>query len=169
MKSFPKGSKTRIFLATLSLVLFFGLCGSVLLHERLWVIQGVSMVPTFQDGQRLVIVRSSGTPARGDIVLVNAPKLDQQTPKVLLKRVIGIPGDRLQFNPGERVFLLNGVPLVEPYVNGVPRYSVTRDLILGPDQYFIMGDNRNYSLDSRDMGPVVRHQVRHIISSYFVF
>lgn len=169
MKPSPRVSKIRQSFAVLIISLFLGICGALLLKERVWVIQGTSMLPTFQDGKRIVIVYNSDAPARGDIVLVNVTDPDKQVSRVLIKRVIGIPGDRIQFSLGTKAVLLNGVPLVEPYVNGIPFYDAARDLTLGPDQYFIMGDNRNDSLDSRAMGPVKLRQIRHIPKSYFTF
>ena len=86
---------------------------------------------------------------RGDVIVFKQP----QTPeRDYIKRVIGVPGDTVQVTRAGEVFL-NGELLIEPYIN--PLYAETRPHGLTqvkPDHYFIMGDHRNLSSDSRDWG-----------------
>ena len=89
---------------------------------------------------------------RGDVVVFHYPRDPE---KSYIKRVIALPGDRLRIDHG-RVFV-NGKLLREPYVP--PEYRDNRsvaEIALPPDSYYIMGDHRSISSDSRDFGPVER-------------
>jgi len=113
-------------------------------------VEGYSMEPTLYGHQRLIIEKLSyhlHQPKRGDIVVVRVPQYD----KLLIKRVIGLPGETLEIRNG--VVYIDGKPLDEPYVNGKPRGSYPPTVI--PEGYvFVMGDNRNNSNDSRAFGPI---------------
>lgn len=116
---------------------------------------GQSMEPNYHEAQRLLVDRVSprlGWLNRGDIVIVHSPA---QADIELIKRLIGKPGDEVQLRDN-RVFV-NGVALDEPYLpsdaNSGPRNNDT-SWKLGDNQYFIMGDNRSASQDSRFFGPV---------------
>jgi len=98
------------------------------------------------------------SPREGDIVVFNRPSTWQISDKVLIKRVIGLPGDTVSLRDGH-VFI-NGLELDEPYVNKAcgahptqPLTSVTSWRVPGND-VFVMGDNRCQSDDSRQFGPV---------------
>ncbi len=87
-----------------------------------------------------------GTPHRGDVI---AFRHERSAPSVYLKRVIGVPGDRIQISHG--AVELNGSTLVEPYV----RFPDTRSappVVVPPDAYYVLGDNRANSDDSRAWG-----------------
>jgi signal peptidase I len=109
----------------------------------LWpvVIAGDSMAPNYHDGQpnyinRLAYVNRA--PARGDVVGVRLTD-----DGLSIKRIIGLPGDRIEFHRGTVV--VNGAPLIEPYVER-PLIWWLDPVTLGPEQYFVMGDNRTYSM-----------------------
>ena len=118
-------------------------------------ILGQSMEPNYHETQRLLVDRVSPRLTwleRGDIVIVRSPA---QEDIELIKRLIGKPGDTIDLKDNH--VLVNGTALDEPYLqtsadsgpkNGTAHWS------LGPNQYFIMGDNRSYSQDSRYFGPV---------------
>ena len=122
----------------------------------LYRVKGESMTPSLRDGDYLLARRFhqlKRKPARGDIVVVAV------SGKSRLKRVVGLPGERVTFTDG--MLLVNGDKLAEPYLRGLPPYlGLERsEFVLGGEEYFVMGDNRAHSTDSRDYGPVRRAQI----------
>ena len=127
-------------------------------------VEGYSMEPTLFGHQRPIIEKLSyhfHEPQRGDIVVIKVPGFDE----LLIKRVIGLPGDTLEVKDG--VVYINDKALNEPYVNGRPRGDYPRTKI--PEGYiFVMGDNRNNSNDSRSFGPVaIENIVGHAWMRYW--
>lgn len=121
------------------------------------IVDGHSMEPSFVSDQRLVISRAHywlGAPERGDIIVFNSPQPRSSNESALVKRVIGLPGDTVEFR--DQQLYINGELLEEPYINEPCSNYKCRDNIweLGPEEYFMMGDNRNVSNDSRAFGPV---------------
>lgn len=122
-------------------------------------VEGASMRDTLRTGDVLLATRLDalvGAPAPGSVVLCRFPG----TRKCFVKRVIGLPGDTVEVLGG--VTRINGVPLSEPYV----RHPALRDfgpVTLGVDEYFVMGDNRARSRDSRAVGPLSRRQITAIV------
>lgn len=116
-------------------------------------VEGTSMVPMLQDQDRLFINRLAyhvGEIHHGDVVVFRYPR---DLSKSYIKRVIAIPGDRLRIEHGR--VLLNDRQLKEPYVP--VRYADERsqpELTVPAGEYFVMGDHRSISSDSRDFGPV---------------
>lgn len=128
------------------------------LAARQWLVSAVriagnSMAKTLVSGDIILVTRPDyafgGAPERGDIVECAFPGRDGR----YVKRVIGLPGDTVEFVDG--ALFVNGQAVSEPYVT-----SQTEDIHaeLGPDEYFVLGDNRAESYDSRaaDMGCVSR-------------
>jgi signal peptidase I len=121
-------------------------------------VEGTSMLPMLEDQDRLFINKLAyrvGEIKRGDVVVFLYPR-DHQ--KSYIKRVIALPGDDLKIDHGH-VFV-NGKELVEKYVP--PRFEDDRSLpeTTVPDhEYFVMGDHRSISSDSRDFGPVERELI----------
>lgn len=118
-------------------------------------VHGRSMEPTFVEGQRLIISRINymlGDPQRGDIVVFNSPQARDDDPS-LIKRVIGLPGELVEIR--DRDVYINGERLDEPYIKEpCTRQCRDRQWQLANDEYFVMGDNRNVSNDSRAFGPI---------------
>ena len=126
------------------------------------IVDGRSMEPNFVSGQRLVISRVHywlGDPDRGDIIVFNSPNPRTEDESALVKRVIGLPGDIIEFR--DQVLYINGEVWDEPYINEpCSKYRCADESWeLGPDEFFMMGDNRNVSNDSRKFGPVPRENV----------
>lgn len=127
-----------------------------------FIVSGASMNPTFTNGQYLIVDELSyhlGNPARGDVVIFKYPKNPKQ---YFIKRVIGLPGETVVVNEQGQVIIKDiagkeTLTMKEPYVEFTKSDSVT--LTLGVDEYFMMGDNRAASFDSRMWGPVKRDLV----------
>ena len=114
-------------------------------------VHGQSMEPTLHSDQRLVVEKVSYRlhgPRRGDIVVLKSP---QQSSELLIKRVIGLPGETVEIRQGQ--VYINGQELDEPYLE---RFSGGNwgPIIIPPLQVFVLGDNRSFSNDSRAFGMV---------------
>ncbi len=124
-----------------------------------FVVSGTSMVPTFQNGDYLIVDKLSyelGSPQRDDVVVFRYPN---DHTKFFIKRVIGLPNETVDIK-GSAVTITNashpdGFALAEPFVkfpsNNVTHYTLTSN------EYFVMGDNRIASSDSRYWGPVTKN------------
>ncbi len=114
-------------------------------------IKGRSMAPTFHNGERVVVLKVLYGVERGSVVIFSSR--DDPT-KDLIKRVIGLPGEHVRIEPGR--VLVDGKPLEERYIKdqAFGEYDAPVDEVLGPNEYFVLGDNRDDSHDSRRFGPV---------------
>jgi signal peptidase I len=115
-------------------------------------VEGPSMQPTLAAGQFVLTDRLAyrlGQPQRGDIVVIHPEAGAGQD---LIKRVVGLPGEHIVMGAG--VVHIDGRPYAEPYLNEPAGYSGT--WTLGPDEFFVLGDNRNNSSDSHVFGPLRR-------------
>lgn len=120
------------------------------------VVDGSSMQPSLQDDQRLVVLKAAyffSSPQRGDIVIAHPPV---DPGKEYVKRLIGLPGDTVQVK-NSKVYV-NGVALNEPYIKAPPNYTMDQ-VVVQPDHYFVMGDNRNNSYDSHFGWTVTRSEI----------
>jgi signal peptidase I len=118
-------------------------------------VEGTSMLPRLVNHDRLFInkfVYHISAIERGDVVVFHYPRDPE---KSYIKRVIALPGDRLRIEHGR--VLLNGKPIPEPYVPEEFRDTRSMDeLVVPDDSFFMMGDHRSISSDSREFGPVSR-------------
>ena len=105
-------------------------------------VEGNSMAPNYRSGRLNLINRLAYRwhgPRRGDVVAVRA----EGTYLVLLKRIVGLPGERIAIHRGN--VIVNGQSLTEPYARG-REISARDEILLGHDEYFVIGDNRDVSL-----------------------
>ncbi len=156
-------SRTVAFFGELLHVVLISL--AVIIPVRYFLIQpfyvkGASMEPNFLDHQYLIIDELSyrfTEPARGDIVVFRYPNDPRQ---YFIKRVIGLPGDRLTISGGSITIYDTAHPkgfvLDEKSYLGSLQTGGAKDVTLASDEYFLLGDNRPQSLDSRVFGPVSR-------------
>ncbi len=124
-----------------------------------FIVSGASMDPTFASGQYLIVDEVSyrfNEPSRGDVIIFKYPINPKQ---YFIKRLIGLPGETVIVNEKGQVFIKDAkgyvtLTMKEPYVEFTKNESVSRTL--GENEYFLMGDNRAGSFDSRVWGPVKR-------------
>lgn len=126
-----------------------------------FVVSGSSMDPTFKNGEYLIVDELSyhlGEPKRGDVAIFRYPN---NTKKFFIKRVIGLPNEVLEINNNVVTIFnadnKNGLVLNEPYVKNLSNKNGRYEL--GEDEYFMLGDNRTASSDSRYWGSVDRHLI----------
>ncbi|HZR15792.1 MAG TPA: signal peptidase I [Verrucomicrobiae bacterium] len=127
------------------------------------VVDGMSMEPTFGPGNRVYTAPISTPLQRGDIVLV-----DDGHKEYALKRVVAMPGETIQMCRG--YVFINRKMLREPYLAKhtytFPDAQVEISAFKVPEgQYFVMGDNREYSIDSRRYGPIERDHIKSRVPS----
>ncbi len=141
-------------------------------------VSGESMVPTLENGDYLIVSKvghvMGDMPEYGDIVIIDSRTHYDRTwrddvsepltnylaffnkkfatKNIWVKRVIGHPGDTLEFKDG--AVWRNGEKLDEPYINDEPMKTDGRQITVPENHVFVMGDNRNHSSDSRFIGPV---------------
>jgi signal peptidase I len=138
-------------------------------------IDGISMEPNFHDGQFLIINRFAYCPGlhldfpplgidlnktwcvrqpqRGDVIVFHYPR---DPSRDFIKRVIGLPGETVDIRNGD--VYINGQMLPEPFGPNPGSYS-SGQITLGPDELFVLGDNRNNSSDSHMWGPLPEHYI----------
>ncbi len=159
----PKVKKERTFLG--ETIRFIIIAAVIVLPIRYFVaqpfiVEGSSMDPTFATKQYLIVDQLSyhlGDPVRGQVVIFRYPKDPSQ---YFIKRVIGLPGETVVLK-GTQTTIKNaqnpdGFTLNEPYVIQANEIDNDQTVSLKPGEYFVMGDNRRDSFDSRAWGPVPR-------------
>src|SRR3989344_3556993 len=126
-----------------------------------FIVEGASMYPTFETGDYLIVDEISyrfKTPERGSVLIFKYPK---DPKKSFIKRVIGLPSETVSITEG-KVMITNtqypeGFVIEETYIK-FPKKD-TSSYVLGVDEYFVMGDNRLSSSDSRSWGPVPQENI----------
>lgn len=142
-------------------------------RSQTFEISTVTMVPTVVPGDQVIVNRAAYhavAPQRGDIILYRYP---DEEGKRFVHRVIGLPGDQIEIRT--QILSVNGEVLMEPYVQHTDRPLASgnvRDhvgpLIVPPDAYFVLGDNREESLDSRFLGTVSKdHILGQVVCIYW--
>ncbi|MCA9834727.1 MAG: signal peptidase I [Thermomicrobiales bacterium] len=180
------GALREIIETALLALIIFVLVRNIVLNFR---VDGSSMLPTLQNNEMILVNRNAyreldlgdfvdwlpgvpeqhwvqivdwGQPERGDVIVFTPPPPGEDKPYI--KRVIGLPGDHVQITADGQV-LVNGVALDEPYIGdytndcvNVPSFNYC-DVIVPEGSYFVMGDHRNNSSDSRYFGVVTEDRI----------
>ncbi len=124
-----------------------------------FIVNGASMEPTFQNGDYLIVDQLSyrfNEPKRGSVLIFKYPK---DPSKYFIKRIIGLPGENISIKDGE-VYVKNRegeFALEEPYIKYVKNESL--NITLSEEEFFVMGDNRLGSADSRLWGPLPKNLI----------
>ncbi|MFC1751603.1 signal peptidase I [Patescibacteria group bacterium] len=153
----PKGNMKQ---SIWEFVKFFLIAFAIIIPIRMWVAQpfvvsGSSMVPTYENGEYLIIDELSyhfREPARGEVIIFRYPN---DPSKFFIKRVSGLPGEKVVVKEGSLYIyndeFPNGVLIEEPYISEELDYTTTT-ITLSENEYFVLGDNRTKSMDSRIWG-----------------
>ena len=123
-------------------------------------VEGISMLPTYKENRVNVVNRLAfllHNPKRGDIVAIRVADEHVLFPHILyLKRVIALPGETIAFRNGQ--VLINGQPLDEPYLRFRGHWTHEPEEV-GPDEYFVVGDNRAMSWNDHEKGRASQRQI----------
>lgn len=147
-----------------TIVIFGAIFASIYLFvAQFHKVQGNSMVPTLHSGDYLITEKLSyrfRNPEVGEIIVLKNPRDESQD---FIKRIIAVPGDSLQIS--DNIVYRNSEALKESYLPpGTPTHAgafLTEKTAVkaGSNQYFVLGDNRDHSSDSRDWGPVTKEEI----------
>ncbi len=158
LKRFRRG-----FFEFFKIVVFAGITILVVRHYlfKPFSVKGSSMEPTFLEREYLIVDELTyrlREPKRGEVIVFRAPHDDKD---YYLKRIIGLPGERVKVE-NQKVIVYNeehplGFVLDEPYIADLTFGNISVDLEEG--EYFVLGDNRNASYDSRRFGPIEQNTI----------
>jgi len=126
-----------------------------------FLISGASMEPNFSDGHYLLIDEVTykfREPHRGEVVVFRSPT-DSST--FFIKRVVGLPGETLTIKNGS--IFINGGQLKETYIGSGLKTFGDQEIVLGENELFVMGDNRSFSFDSRNWGPLKENRITGLV------
>lgn len=123
------------------------------------IVSGDSMKPTYVSGEACYALVNANI-NRGDVVII---KSDDENQKHLIKRVVGLPGETIQIT--NSTLFINGVEYPEDYLSCSEYYSglAEEPIVLGYNEYFVLGDNRPISSDSRVFGAVSRNEIKGVV------
>jgi signal peptidase I len=131
-----------------------------------FIVKGESMAPNFKPGDYLIVDEISyrfSDPQRGSVVVFKYPKDETQR---FIKRIIGLPNETVEVKNGKiTIYKENSLVLNEEYLPDDLKTEGDIKIVLGPDEYFVLGDNRSYSYDSRMWGTVPKG---HIIGKAYL-
>lgn len=168
----PILAKNRYLIFLIELIIILSFINSHLF--TLAVVKGDSMYPTLSDRDIVLVSCSNQMPERGDIVLAHAA-LDEMD-RYIVKRVIAVAGENITIDYSSNVIYVNGKEIPEPYICYTqtdpmkPRNGTSLVEYLVPaDSFFVLGDNRNFSTDSRDskIGYINKNEIVGIVRAAF--
>lgn len=148
------GTALLLLLIFLMFRVFFGVA----------IVEGSSMAPNYQESDMVLFARIHGELERGDVVLAEA-----DDGRILLKRVVGLPGEEVYIDERTGSVMIDGKEQTEEYAKGVTRRTGIQEypITLGGEEYFLLGDNRENSMDSREYGPVSSGQIEGKVLAVF--
>lgn len=126
-----------------------------------FIVVGQSMEPNFHNKEYLVVDKLSykiRVPKRGEVIIFHPPQSPRES---YIKRIIGLPGEKVEVKSGK--IYINGKLLKESYVlQDIKSTIIPTDMVsqLRDDEYFVFGDNRDHSSDSREIGPIPKSNIQ---------
>ncbi len=128
-------------------------------------VNGSSMYPTLEDGDQIIVEKLSyrfHEPKRNDIIVFRYENPEREEMSHFIKRIIGLPGETIQITGG--TIFIDGEELEDPYgyySDGLPMlgYDAEFSFTIDENEYFVLGDNRNDSLDSRKIGCISKKDI----------
>ncbi len=152
----------------LELIEFIAIVAVIVLGVHYFVavpheVSGNSMLPNFHNGEFIITNKLAlrfGELKRGEVIVFQSPREEN---KVFIKRILGLPGEKVKLSGGR--FYINGQLLEEPYLPQglltIPEafLSEGEEIVVPDGQYFVAGDNRPASSDSRDFGPIKKEAI----------
>lgn len=148
-------SKSLVRLVLEPLAVAIGLAAAARAAVHIYSIPSRSMAPTLEVGDQIVVTRYMRTePERGEVIVFRSPLAADE---LMVKRVIGVPGDVVDSRLGR--VRVGGHTLAEPYVLRAAATGAIEAQIIPADSYYVLGDNRDDSLDSRAWGYVPRERI----------
>jgi len=128
---------------------------------QFYQVSGPSMNNTLFNEQRVLVLKTSKNPSRGDVIIFHPPNNPSD---LYIKRVIGLPGDVISIQNG--IVYVNNLALHEPYAIAITGVNMAAVLV-GEREYFVLGDNRPVSQDSRSIGCIPQSNI--IGKALFIF
>jgi signal peptidase I len=160
--------RTAAELILLAVLLAFALVRPFFVEP--FYIPSASMLPALRPGDRILVDKLSyrlGEPARGEIIVFYGPEDSGHPDEIFVKRIVGLPGEHL-FIAGGKTYV-EGVRIREPYLKSLPNGDF-HTVVVPKDAYFVMGDNRGNSFDSRYWGAVPKDLIiGHAVCLFWPF
>lgn len=149
-----------LFIFVISLIAAFQAgCGGTTIE-----VKGEAMIPTFNPGDKVLIDEETKEYARGDIIVFSDPK---NVSRFLILRIVGLPGERIEIRGNKT--MINGELIDEPYVQPVHNQFIQSfpETSVPDERYYVMGDNRDSSSDSRYWGTIGKGLIKGKYSSTY--
>ena len=156
-----RGQTDRKRMDRITNIITVGFCLMLFITSRFWSIKSVvgrSMEPTYKNGD-LLLATKEADPA--DISYGSIVVAENGEGEIIIKRVIGLPGDTVRITDG--IVYVNGEPEQTDLEKIIRPGAAADGMVLAEDEYFLLGDNRNNSNDSRSFGPVKERMIQNIV------
>jgi signal peptidase I len=156
MQTIRKNAK---FLISITILLLVVISVRLFVLEDVYV-SGISMLPAYRSGETVLIRKLLYTPQRGDVVVFDSPSQTR-----LVKRIIGLPGEEIEILNG--IIYIDGAAVDKKYQTTTDKNEMMSKITIPENSVFLMGDNRSFSSDSRNFGPISTKSVIGVVIANF--